>query len=189
MLTDVASLGLRGHRRGPTSLADLDSNELASRATGGDVDSFEALVRRYERRVFGYAWHHLHDAEEASDLAQEVFVKLFRGLSRYHPDRPFDAWFWRLVINATIDHAQHRLPIPTDQVPEDPKTITQLGDSDLALALEALGPDHRTPLLLHYYAGLPVEEVARALGVSVSAVKSRMHRARGLLRRALTEAG
>ncbi len=163
--------------------------ELARLATGGDDEAFAELVRRYQRRVYGYAWQHLRDSEEARDAAQEVFVKLYRGLRRYDPERPFDAWFWRLVANAVSDHAQRRVPVPLapEDLPEPPSPPAAL-DLGLDEALAALSREQRTPLLLHYYAGLNLEEIAQTLQVTVPALKSRMHRTRAVLRQALTAA-
>src|SRR5712691_9763099 len=71
--------------------------ELARQATGGDLDAFEELVRRLQRRVYGFAYQHLGDAYEAQDLAQEVFVRLYRNLGRFDAARPFEPWFWKLA--------------------------------------------------------------------------------------------
>src|SRR5215472_18360607 len=84
------------------------STELARSARGGDMRSFEALVRRYQRRVYALAYQHLRDADEAQDLAQEVFVRLYRNLGRYDPSRPFQPWFWRLAVNVAATYRRHR---------------------------------------------------------------------------------
>ena len=76
--------------------------ELARAARGGDPAAFEVLVKRYERRVYGLAHHHLHDPDEAQDLAQEIFVRLYRNLDRFDPGRPFEPWFWRLAANVAV---------------------------------------------------------------------------------------
>src|ERR1700716_2777200 len=84
----------------PRSLELADLPALAAAAGGGDPAAFEAIVRRYQRRVYGLAVHHLHDAHEAQDLAQEIFVRLYRNFDRFDPGRPFEPWFWRLAANA-----------------------------------------------------------------------------------------
>lgn len=162
--------------------ADLDL--LARQAGGGDLEAFEELVRRLQRRVFGLAYQHLRDANEAEDLAQEIFLRLYRNLHRFDPERRFEPWFWKLAANACLNYARRRVPIPqelavTGSPPHE--------ESGLTAALAELDPGFRLPILLHYYADLPLEEVACAMGLTVAAVKSRMHRGRALLRRALAE--
>src|SRR3984893_7832440 len=93
----------------------LASGQLIRQATGGDLDAFEEVVRRMQRRVYGFAYQHLRDLDEAHDLTQEIFVKLYRNLARYDADRPFEPWFWKLAANTTINYRRKRVPTPTDQ--------------------------------------------------------------------------
>src|SRR5438105_3134402 len=159
---------------------------LARAARGGDLDAFEALVRRYQRRVYALAFHHLRDTDEAQDLAQEVFVRLFRGLERYDPGRPFEPWFWRVAGNVAATYRRRRPAAPVE-LPEWTAAGERADNLPLERALSDLSPDLRLPVLLHYYLDLPLDEIAIALGLSVSAVKSRLHRARAVLRRVLVE--
>ena len=162
------------------------STELARSARGGDMRSFEALVRRYQRRVYALAYQHLRDADEAQDLAQEVFVTLFRNLRRFDPERPFEPWFWRLAGNVAASYRRRRRAAPlelSDQSAGESRRDTL----PLESALADLSSDLRLPVLLHYYLDRPLDEVAEALGLSLSAVKSRLHRARAILRRVLVE--
>src|ERR1700730_14575450 len=96
----------------------LAAAQLARQATGGDLDAFEELIRRLQRRVYGFAYQHLRDAEEAHDLAQEIFVKLFRNLARYDQQRPFEPWFWKLAANTTINYQRKRVPLPAEPTAE-----------------------------------------------------------------------
>jgi RNA polymerase sigma-70 factor (ECF subfamily) len=165
----------------------VQTDELARAARGGDRDAFEALVRRYQRRVFGLAYQHLRDPHEAQDLAQEVFVRLYRNLRQYDPDRPFEPWFWRLAGNVAANYYRRRR-VPSLELTEDaPAAAASSDDVPLELAVASLDEALRLPLLLHYHADLPLDEVAASLGLTVSAVKSRLHRARGILRRLLAE--
>src|SRR5215467_3023975 len=96
---------------------DSDTEALARAARGGDLEAFEGLVRRFQRRVYGLACQHLRDPDEAQDLAQEVFVRLYRNLDRYDPDRPFQPWFWRLAANVAATYRRRR-PATTAQLPD-----------------------------------------------------------------------
>ncbi|SRR6266545_3040716 len=166
------------------------SEALAQAARGGDREAFERLVRRYQRRVYGLAYQHLHDPDEAQDLAQEVFVRLYRNLHRYDPARAFEPWFWRLAMNVAATYWRHR-PASVSQLPDVAAAVAARQDDALPLeqALADLSEDLRLPVLLHYYLDLPLEDIASAMGLSLSAVKSRLHRARALLRRLLVEDG
>jgi RNA polymerase sigma-70 factor (ECF subfamily) len=166
------------------------SGELVRGATQGDLDAFEELVRRLQRRVYGFAFQHLRDAHEAHDLTQEIFVKLYRNLGRYDAERPFEPWFWKLATNTTINYRRKRVPLPSEPGEEtaDPDSTPQMHDPALLQALAQLDPGYRVPVLLHYYSDLSLEQVADALGMTIPAVKSRLHRARALLRNSLAEA-
>jgi RNA polymerase sigma-70 factor (ECF subfamily) len=175
---------------GVESVPALPAAQLVRQATGGDLDAFEELVKRLQRRVYGFAYQHLRDAEEAHDLTQEIFVKLFRNLSRYDPERPFEPWFWKLAANTSINYRRKRVPQPAEITDDtfDPEPGQKSHDPVLVQALAQLDPAYRLPVLLHYYADLSIEQVGQSLNLSVPAIKSRLHRARAQLRNALAEA-
>src|SRR6266566_274815 len=152
----------------------LAAGQLAQQATGGDLDAFEELVRRMQRRVYGFAYQHLRDLDEAHDLTQEIFVKLYRNLARYDAERPFEPWFWKLATNTTINYRRKRVPAPTDQELDPAAAPADRAQHDPALvdALAQLDPAYRLPILLHYYADLSLQQVATSLGVTLPAVKS-----------------
>lgn len=168
----------------------LPAAQLVRQATGGDLDAFEELIRRLQRRVYGFAYQHLRDADEAHDLAQEIFVKLYRNLARYDPERPFEPWFWKLAANSSINYRRKRAPLPVEfeeqeAVGLDP-TLPQ-HDPTLVDALAQLDATYRLPILLHYYADLSLEQVSQTLNLTIPALKSRLHRARAQLRNSLAE--
>jgi RNA polymerase sigma-70 factor, ECF subfamily len=167
----------------------LGAGQLVRQATGGDLDAFEELVRRLQRRIYGFAYQHLRDADEANDLAQEIFVKLYRNLGRYDPERPFEPWFWKLATNTTINYRRKRVPLPAEPLEESTGDTASRGhDPALVDALAQLDPAYRLPILLHYYADLSLEQVGQSLNLSVPAIKSRLHRARAQRRNTLAEA-
>ena len=171
-------------------MESLAAGQLVRQATAGDLEAFEELIRRLQRRVYGFAYQHLRDSEEAHDLAQEIFVKLYRNLGRFDVDRPFEPWFWKLAANTSINYRRKRVPLPaeaSEEVVDDSSAIPK-HDPALVLALSQLDPSYRLPVLLHYYADLSLEQVAHSLNSSVPAIKSRLHRARAQLRNSLAEA-
>jgi RNA polymerase sigma-70 factor (ECF subfamily) len=162
---------------------------LVRQATGGDLGAFEELIRRLQRRVYGFAYQHLRDVDEAHDLAQEIFVKLYRNLGRYDPDRPFEPWFWKLAANTSINYRRKRVPLPVesqDQAAGLDPTLPQ-HDPTLVEALAQLDTAYRLPVLLHYYADLSLEQVSQTLNLTIPTLKSRLHRARAQLRNSLAE--
>jgi RNA polymerase sigma-70 factor (ECF subfamily) len=171
-------------------LRALPAGQLVRLATGGDLDAFEQLIRSLQRRVYGFAYQHLRDVDEAHDLAQEIFIKLFRNLARYDDSRPFEPWFWKLAANTTINFRRKRIPLPTEPGEDVAGTADALTGHDPALvdALAQLDVGYRLPILLHYYADLSLEQVAQTLNLTIPAVKSRLHRARAQLRNSLAEA-
>jgi RNA polymerase sigma-70 factor (ECF subfamily) len=172
-------------------LHGLAAGQLVRQATGGDLDAFEELIRRLQRRVYGFAYQHVRDSEEAHDLAQEIFVKLYRNLDRYDSERPFEPWFWKLAANTSINYRRKRVPMPaeaTEEAVDEDASRLPRHDPALVEALAQLDVAYRLPVLLHYYADLSLEQVSASLNVSVAAVKSRLHRARAQLRNSLAEA-
>src|SRR5579864_7755657 len=155
----------------PVSAADgmqgFAAAQLVRQATGGDLDAFEELIRRLQRRVYGFAYQHLRDTDEAHDLAQEIFVKLYRNLARYDVERPFEPWFWKLAANTTINYRRKRVPLPTEPSEEaaGPDNAIPTHDPALVEALAQLDPAYRLPILLHYYADLSIEQVSQSLNL------------------------
>src|SRR6202521_642392 len=175
---------------GTSDARAVQAGQLVRQATGGDLDAFEELIRRMQRRVYGFAYHHVRDLDEAHDLTQEIFVKLYRNLARYDPARPFEPWFWKLAANTSINYRRKRVPVPTDQSPDHiaaADSPVPLHDPALSDALTQLDPAYRLPILLHYYADLSLEQVGQSMNLSIPAIKSRLHRARALLRNSLAE--
>ena len=186
-LAATAARSMTGTSDAPTA---LQAGQLVRQATGGDLDAFEELIRGLQRRVYGFAYHHVRDLDEAHDLTQEIFVKLYRNLGRYDSTRPFEPWFWKLAANTSINYRRKRVPVPTDRSPDHVAVAdTGLPQHDPALfdALTELDPAYRLPILLHYYADLSLEQVGQSMGLSIPAIKSRLHRARALLRNSLAE--
>lgn len=179
-----AALALSGGHEAHTLPAAL----LVRQATGGDLSAFEELIRRLQRRVYGFAYQHLRDVDEAHDLAQEIFVKLYRNLDRYDQTRPFEPWFWKLAANTSINYRRKRIPLPAEPVDAaGPELDVTQHDPALVDALAQLDPAYRLPVLLHYYADLSLEQVSQTLNLTIPALKSRLHRARAQLRNSLAE--
>jgi RNA polymerase sigma-70 factor (ECF subfamily) len=173
-------------RRAPESRAE----DLADRAAHGDREAFEQLVHRFHRRIYGFAYRYIRDADEAQDLVQEVFLRLYRKLGRFDPQRPFEPWLWRVAANVCANYLDRRVPPPTALEGDDENVRTAsppalLEETRLGAALSRLPPTYRLLLALHYQADMPLSEIADTLGISEVTVKSRLYRARAQLQHAL----
>ena len=178
---------------------------LASKA--GDSAAFEELVARYDRKVFRIAYHILHNQDDAQDLVQETFIKVFQNLGQFRADSKFSTWLYRIVVNQSLMELrkQHRktptaidLSIDGDeegQLPIDisdwrPNPEEQYKESELRDLLTRLLMDLRPALrvvfIMHDIEGQPLREIADALDLTISAVKTRSLRARLCLREQLT---
>ena len=173
---------------------------LIERCREGDALAWEALVRQYQGRVFAVALHYLRDREEARDLAQDVFVKVYQKLESFDGEG-FLAWLLRLTRNSAIDRLRRikaRPPaadVPADETvelrdsgpsPED-SWVTDTANRLVHRALNGMSEQNREMILLKEIQGLKLGEIANLLGVPVGTVKSRSNRARVELARRVVE--
>lgn len=158
---------------------------LIGAAQRGDLDAFEVLVRRHEDAVFRLALRMTGSAPDAEEAAQDAFVQAWRSLHLYRGDASFRVWLARIATNRCLDLVAARRPevgLPDDLVAPGGDTVVLVEERDrvraLTRAILALPPDARAALVLREFQGLSYAEVAGALGVSIAAVKGRIHRAR-----------
>ena len=171
----------------------MDQRGLVERAGRGDHDAFAELARAAVVRLDGAARLILRDPELARDAVQDGLIRAWRDLpSLRDPDR-FDAWLHRLTVNSCLDQArrQRRRPIEVELTPIHAPSVTDmagaLADRDLVDGvLGHLSERERAIVVLHYFLGMPLTEVAATLGIPVGTVKSRLHRALGEMRIAIT---
>jgi len=162
------------------------------RARGGDHDAFAELARLVVVRLDQAARLILRDPELARDAVQEGLIRAWRDLRKLRdPDR-FDAWIYRLTVNACLDQARHRrrrvveVELMTLHAPSTPDGASAHADRELVdEVLGQLDEQGRAIVVLHYYIGLPLTDVAATLGVPVGTVKSRLHRALSAMRVAI----
>jgi RNA polymerase sigma-70 factor (ECF subfamily) len=175
--------------RGDRAVVDL----AVRRAKEGDAEALRFLYVRYADNVYGYVSSIVRDEHEAEDITQHVFTKLLTVLPRYEQrDVPFAAWILRVARNVAVDHLRTRRPTPT----EEPRTATTHADQhaseygrSLREALGDLPDDQRTVVVMRHLVGLSPAEIAQRMGRSESSVHGLHHRARGTLRRSLSELG
>jgi RNA polymerase sigma factor (sigma-70 family) len=174
---------------------------VRSTAPGEGVDvwvapTWEQVVRDHSARVYRLAYRLSGNAQDAEDLTQETFVRVFRSLADYSPGT-FEGWLHRITTNLFLDMVRRRQRIRFDALPEDTERLpgrapspeqvyadTHL-DPQVQAALDALPPEFRVAVVLCDIEGLTYEEIAATLGIKLGTVRSRIHRGRVQLRQAL----
>ncbi len=165
--------------------ADME-DRLAVRCRSGEPAAFDELVSRYQLRLFRFAFRLLRDRAEAEDAVQETFVRAYRALPAYRPDGFFSSWIYRIALNECRRRMRGRRPtIPLEVAPPagnmpDPQQaiLTHERHRQLREAVEGLPEHYRLVMQFFYFEEMSVEQISRALSVSVSAVKVRLHRGR-----------
>ena len=190
----------------------LDSREAMTRTaphvderTAHRLAAFEELVQRHRTQIYRVAYRLAGNPDDAEDLAQEAVVEAFRAFDRYRPGTYFDRWLYRIMSRTYIDTVRRRRRRPTVSLDapsaaeggarilslgdssQDPQELTEKASLDGAIqaALDRLPQEFRAAVVLADIEGLSYDEVADALGCPVGTVRSRLHRARQMLRGAL----
>jgi len=168
-----------------------DDVQLIAACRRGEARGMERLYHQYKRRVFGMA-HRIVGVSDAEEVAQEVFVRVFRGLANFRGDSALSTWIYRLTVNAALSHLAkrgRRHEVGDDGLTDLPAPPTAERDSALAArieaALEQLPAGYRAILVLHDVEGLSHEECAAILECRVGTCKSQLHKARARMRELL----
>jgi RNA polymerase sigma-70 factor (ECF subfamily) len=178
---------------------------LTQRAHAGDMAAFEEIYSRHNRRVYSLCLRMTGNTGEAEDLAQEVFIQLYRKVGSFRGESAFTTWLHRLTVNQVLMHFRKRgvkleqttddgdTPVQIVKGTEDPNRMPVVDRIAIDRAVGKLPPGYRTVFLLHDVEGHEHEEIARLLGCSVGTSKSQLHKARmklrGLLRQQIPPGG
>ncbi len=179
-----------------------DSVELSwiEAARRGDHHAFARLVEAYKQPIYNLAYRMLGNAHEAEDAAQEVFLRSYLNLARYDRERKFSTWLLSIASNYCIDVLRRRRAtlVTLDDVefglesrepgPEQ-RAVQGEQREAIARAIDALPPAYRLPTILRYYYDLPYEEIEQVTGLTEATVKTRLHRARRMLKDLLEKQG
>ena len=180
--------------------------ELVTRSKTGDTESFNQLVRRWERPIFALAYRTLGREEDARDVTQETFLRAFRALAGFKGDSKFSSWLYRIALNLCRDWIRRERRTPLVAVPEgveveqlavERREVASVEDlaaraelsGVVATAMAHLPAEQRTAIILKEYHGLTFQEIADLLNCPLSTVKTRVYQGLGLLRRHLAEQG
>lgn len=195
------------------ALNELDERSLLTEAQAGNRAAFDELVRRYDRDVLRLALNLMRRPEDARDVYQDAFLKVYRNLHRFRFECSFYTWLYRIVTNVCLDHLRRRRARPEDQAPEliggsredgstdfferqreqratlDPERqlLGQEIQRKLASAMRKLSPRERVVFEMKHYQGLKLRVIGEALGTTEETVKNSLFRATRKLRSQLGE--
>ena len=182
-----------------TETTQASDYQLAQRAAEGDMQAFEEIYQRHNRRVYSLCLRMTQNVSEAEDLAQEVFIQLFRKIGSFRGESAFTTWLHRLTVNQVLMHFRKRgvrmeqttedgeTPVQIVKGTENPNAMPVVDRIALDKAIAQLPPGYRTVFVLHDVEGHEHEEIARMLGCSVGTSKSQLHKARMKLRTLLRQ--
>ena len=180
--------------------------DLVARSRGGDLDSFNQLILRWERPIYALAYRVIGREEDARDVCQETFLRAFRALPGFKGEAKFSSWIYRIALNLCRDWIRRQRRTPTVQMPEDTEAMERLADRPpvesveelvarrelsavVAEAMAVLPEEQRTAIVLKEYHGLTFQEIADLQGCPLSTVKTRLYQGLTVLRRHLEKNG
>jgi len=180
--------------------------ELVTRSMGGDLDSFNQLVLRWERPIYALAYRMLGREDDARDVAQEAFLRAFRSLGGFKGQAKFSSWLYRITVNICRDWIRRQRRAPFVETPEGVDIVELAADRGPAVhpddvvarndmvrhvvrAMDALSEEQRTVIVLKEYQGLTFQEIADLIGCPLSTVKTRLYQGLTVLRRELERGG
>jgi RNA polymerase sigma-70 factor (ECF subfamily) len=176
--------------------------ELVARSMGGDLDSFNQLVVRWERPIYALAYRVIGREDDARDVAQETFLRAFRALKGFKGQAKFSSWLYRITLNLCRDWIRRERRTPVSQPPEGVDIVELAGEAEpsesiedlvarrevgraVAKAMALLPEEQRTAIILKEYHGLTFQEIAQLLDCPLSTVKTRLYQGLTVLRRHL----
>lgn len=174
----------------------MTEQDWITQARAGDETAFSPLVETYQTAVYNLCYRMLGEPQEAEDAAQETFLRAYAQLRRYDPTRSFKTWLLSIASHHCIDRLRKRrqtwVSIEDDELPPHPNlrepnpgpeetTVRREQSAVIQKHLARLAPEDRRMIVMRYWYDLSYEEIGQATGATVSAVKSRLHRARGSL--------
>jgi len=185
-------------RVGSASLDGADDLTLIRAAQKGSEEGFRVLVERYRKRAYWLAYQLVHNEQDAHDIAQLAFVRVFRSIARFDPRYKFYTWLYKIVSNLSVDQLRKRgdrKRISIDAIgdvegraaPVDQNLQHMERGSRVRQVLEKLPPKYKTVMVLRELKGIDAKEIAKIVGSTHATVRWRLHRARALFRVAWEE--
>lgn len=182
----------RGKRGGELSMSDWD---VIQRILAGESELFSEILNRYKKAVYSLCYRMIKSQEEAEDLSQEVFIKVYQYLKKYDPQYKFSTWILKIATNTTIDYLRKK-KIDTLPLEEEIESKQESASAEVVYfhrynklliekAINGLPEDYRILIILYHQHGLSYQEIADSVKLPMSKVKNRLHRGRSLLKEQL----
>ena len=179
-------------------------DELVARSVGGDAESFNQLILRWERPIYALAYRVIGREEDARDVCQETFLRAFRALPGFKGQAKFSSWLYRIALNLCRDWIRRQRRAPVVQMPEGVEAGDLIADTGptesiedlvgrrqlsevVAEAMKLLPEEQRTAIILKEYHGLTFQEIAELQGCPLSTVKTRLYQGLSVLRKHLKD--
>jgi RNA polymerase sigma-70 factor, ECF subfamily len=195
-----------GFLQDAAGVVGLTDEELVSRSMGGDPESFNQLIRRWERPIYALAYRTIGREDDARDVVQETFLRAFRGLSGFKGQAKFSSWLYRITLNLCRDWMRRQRRTPVIATPDGVDLVELAGESEtvetadaavvrkdlsraVARAMTALPEEQRAAIVLKEYHDLTFQEIADLLGCPLSTVKTRLYQGLTVLRKELERSG
>lgn len=171
---------------------NCDDYELIKKVLSGDNDAFSEIVNRYKNLVYSVILRMINDYEEANDISQEVFIKVYRNLDKYQPEYKFSTWIMRITTNHVIDYLRKKkqetvniddvdYELSSSSNPEREYIEKEQGDIFIK-AINKLPDMYKMPIVLYHIKRFSYQEIADMLNIPLSKVKNRIFRGRRLLK-------
>jgi RNA polymerase sigma-70 factor (ECF subfamily) len=184
----------------------LTDEELVTRSMGGDTDSFNQLVLRWERPIYALAYRVIGREEEARDVCQDTFLRAYRALPGFKGQAKFSSWLYRIALNLCRDWIRRQRRAPVMQMPEGVDPLEMAAEREPAESIETLvarrelsavveeamarlPEEQRTAIILKEYHGMTFQEIADLQGCPLSTVKTRLYQGLSVLRKHLEQQG
>jgi RNA polymerase sigma-70 factor, ECF subfamily len=180
--------------------------ELVARSQGGDLESFNELIVRWERPIYALAYRVIGREEDARDVCQDTFLRAYRALPGFKGQAKFSSWLYRIALNLCRDWIRRQRRAPVSQMPEDVDALELAAETEPAESIEdlvarrelsaiveqamaGLSEEQRTAIILKEYHGMTFQEIADLQGCPLSTVKTRLYQGLSQLRRQLERQG
>ena len=205
-MSDPGAALWEGFLQDAIGVVGLTDEELVSRSMGGDAESFNQLIKRWERPIYALAYRTIGREDDARDVVQETFLRAFRGLSGFKGQAKFSSWLYRITLNLCRDWMRRQRRAPVIATPDGVDLVELAGESAnvetadaavgrrelsrlVARAMTALPEEQRAAIVLKEYHGLTFQEIADLLGCPLSTVKTRLYQGLIVLRKELERSG
>jgi len=161
--------------------------ELISKYLAGDEESLEILIKKYLKPIYNFTYRYAGNSQEAEDITQETFLKAWKNLKKFNPQKSFKTWIFSIAKNSAIDFLRKKktVSLSDEEMEKIPDSVPFAPELSLATILEKIPPDYRMTLFLRYNDHFTFREIAESLGEPLNTIKSRHRRGLAMLKNTL----